>query len=191
MHRNHPLGIYICKARSPNMIRNAVSCLPRRARASSYDIKILASQKTCLSFGPRWASSSTSASSPPSPAQPKKSWSDTLLLPRTSFPMKQNDPVAATKSYESSTTTDLYAHQWEDNQGPVFILHDGPPYANGELHMGHAMNKILKDFINRYKVMRGFKVHYVPGWDCHGLPIEHKVLKEMGVSTERLIRRTA
>ena len=62
---------------------------------------------------------------------------------------------------------------------PVFTLHDGPPYANGDLHIGHALNKILKDFVNRYQMMRGKRVRYVPGWDCHGLPIELKVLQSM------------
>lgn len=60
-----------------------------------------------------------------------------------------------------------------------FVLHDGPPYANGDLHMGHALNKILKDIINRYKLLQNFKVNYVPGWDCHGLPIELKVLQSL------------
>ncbi|WWC88449.1 uncharacterized protein L201_003360 [Kwoniella dendrophila CBS 6074] len=68
----------------------------------------------------------------------------------------------------------------EDN--PLFVLHDGPPYANGNLHMGHALNKVLKDIINRYNLIRGKRVHYVPGWDCHGLPIEHKALAAIGKS---------
>ena len=63
-----------------------------------------------------------------------------------------------------------------NNPGDVYVLHDGPPYANGDLHIGHALNKILKDVINRYQLLRGRKVRYVPGWDCHGLPIELKVL---------------
>lgn len=66
-----------------------------------------------------------------------------------------------------------------DNGGELFVLHDGPPYANGDLHMGHAMNKVLKDFINRKEILQGKQVHYVPGWDCHGLPIELKVLQNM------------
>ncbi len=65
------------------------------------------------------------------------------------------------------------------NSGPIFTLHDGPPYANGALHMGHALNKVLKDIINKYKTLRGHKVHFVPGWDCHGLPIELKVLQNL------------
>ena len=61
----------------------------------------------------------------------------------------------------------------------IFALHNGPPYANGDLHVGHALNKILKDFSNRYKLLEGYKVHYVPSWDCHGLPIELKVLQSI------------
>ena len=66
-----------------------------------------------------------------------------------------------------------------NNSGPTFTLHDGPPYANGALHMGHALNKVLKDVINKYRVLNGRRVRYVPGWDCHGLPIELKVLQSM------------
>nr|WP_243458458.1 isoleucine--tRNA ligase [Nostoc sp. UIC 10630] len=73
----------------------------------------------------------------------------------------------------------IYDRLFESNPGELFILHDGPPYANGSLHIGHALNKILKDIINRYQMLRGRKVRYVPGWDCHGLPIELKVLQNM------------
>ncbi len=73
----------------------------------------------------------------------------------------------------------IYQRLSEQNPGDRFILHDGPPYANGSLHMGHALNKILKDIINKYKLLRGYKVRYVPGWDCHGLPIELKVLQAL------------
>nr|WP_242032918.1 isoleucine--tRNA ligase [Oscillatoria sp. FACHB-1406] len=73
----------------------------------------------------------------------------------------------------------IYDRLSQENPGETFILHDGPPYANGALHMGHALNKILKDIINKYKILRGYKVHYVPGWDCHGLPIELKVLQNL------------
>src|SRR5690606_7629567 len=69
---------------------------------------------------------------------------------------------------------------------PKFVLHDGPPYANGALHIGHAMNKILKDITNRYKIQRGYSVQYIPGWDCHGLPIELKALKDSNVTTDSL-----
>ncbi|MHC5728426.1 MAG: class I tRNA ligase family protein, partial [Nostoc sp.] len=73
----------------------------------------------------------------------------------------------------------IYDRLSENNPGELFILHDGPPYANGSLHIGHALNKILKDIINRYQLLQGRKVRYVPGWDCHGLPIELKVLQNM------------
>eukprot|EP01132_Coremiostelium_polycephalum_P007522 gene7522-9245_t len=71
-------------------------------------------------------------------------------------------------------TYELYKWQLENNKGPNWVFHDGPPYANGDLHMGHALNKILKDMVNRYKMLRGYRVNYIPGWDCHGLPIEQK-----------------
>ena len=73
----------------------------------------------------------------------------------------------------------IYQRLSQNNPGDLFILHDGPPYANGSLHIGHALNKILKDIINRYQLLQGRKVRYVPGWDCHGLPIELKVLQQM------------
>ncbi|NEP63726.1 MAG: class I tRNA ligase family protein, partial [Symploca sp. SIO2G7] len=71
----------------------------------------------------------------------------------------------------------IYETLSQENLGEVFVLHDGPPYANGSLHMGHALNKVLKDIINKYQLLRDRKVRYVPGWDCHGLPIELKVLQ--------------
>ena len=75
----------------------------------------------------------------------------------------------------------LYERIQESRQGrPRYVLHDGPPYANGRIHIGHALNKILKDIIVKSKTMSGYHVPYVPGWDCHGLPIEHQVLKELG-----------
>ena len=73
----------------------------------------------------------------------------------------------------------IYSRLSQENPGELFILHDGPPYANGSLHIGHALNKILKDIINRYQLLQGRKVRYVAGWDCHGLPIELKVLQAM------------
>ena len=73
----------------------------------------------------------------------------------------------------------IYEKLYASNTGSKFVLHDGPPYANGDLHIGHALNKILKDFINRYHMLVGRKVRFVPGWDCHGLPIELKVLQSM------------
>ncbi|WWC70979.1 uncharacterized protein I206_104932 [Kwoniella pini CBS 10737] len=108
----------------------------------------------------------------------KKAYSHTLLLPKTDFPLKHKDIVAAEKRYRYKTSDQLYKEQ----NNPLFVLHDGPPYANGNLHMGHALNKVLKDIINRYNLIRGKRVHYVPGWDCHGLPIEHKALAAIGKS---------
>ncbi|KAI5452982.1 isoleucine-tRNA ligase [Naganishia albida] len=116
----------------------------------------------------------------------KNKWSSTLLLPKTDFPMKHKDPVKAEMQWRDRTTSELYRWQWENNEGKVFILHDGPPYANGNLHMGHSLNKLLKDFINRYKAIKGHRVKYIPGWDCHGLPIEHKALKALGKSHLKL-----
>jgi isoleucyl-tRNA synthetase len=103
----------------------------------------------------------------------------TLNLPKTAFSMKaglaQKEP-AMLAAWEKNG---LYARLRASAKGkPVFILHDGPPYANGNIHIGHALNKILKDTIVRYKTMRGFDSVYIPGWDCHGLPIEHALLKE-------------
>ncbi|CAH1798662.1 unnamed protein product [Owenia fusiformis] len=109
-----------------------------------------------------------------------KKYTDTLNLPKTTFPssMKGNQvPLREEAIQESAEFQSLYGWQREHNTGPEFILHDGPPYANGAPHVGHALNKILKDIINRYKVMRWYKVHYQPGWDCHGLPIELKALQ--------------
>ncbi|PFH47754.1 hypothetical protein AMATHDRAFT_151413 [Amanita thiersii Skay4041] len=108
-----------------------------------------------------------------------KAFSKTLLLPRTAFPLWA-DPSKSETPFQKRTGEDLYRWQWKNAKGPLFVLHDGPPYANGNLHMGHALNKILKDIINRFHVLLGHRVHYIPGWDCHGLPIENKALQELG-----------
>jgi isoleucyl-tRNA synthetase len=110
------------------------------------------------------------------PDTPKQDWRDTVFLPKTDFPMKaglaQKEPAILARWAE----TKLYRQLREARAGRErFILHDGPPYANGDLHMGHAMNKILKDIVVRSASLRGFDAPYVPGWDCHGLPIEWKV----------------
>ncbi|KAG0334068.1 Isoleucine--tRNA ligase, mitochondrial, partial [Podila horticola] len=107
--------------------------------------------------------------------KPDQKYASTLLLPTTDFPLR-GDAVNREHLFRQRTTSDLYAWQREHNPNSLFILHDGPPYANGPLHLGHALNKVLKDFINRQKVMKGHKVDYRPGWDCHGLPIELKAL---------------
>ncbi len=110
-----------------------------------------------------------------------RKWVETINLPKTEFPMKaklnQREPDFLKKWEE----LDIYNKLREEKKdSPIFILHDGPPYANGRIHLGHALNKILKDFIVKYKTMRGFNVPFVPGWDCHGLPIEKKVDIELG-----------
>ncbi|MBI4226910.1 MAG: isoleucine--tRNA ligase [Candidatus Omnitrophica bacterium] len=105
----------------------------------------------------------------------------TLNLPKTTFPMKANLPAREPERLAQWTAATLYEQIRARRRGaPKFILHDGPPYANGDIHIGHALNKVLKDIIVRYKTMRGYDAPYVPGWDCHGLPIEHALLKEMG-----------
>lgn len=113
------------------------------------------------------------------PVNTVKDYKDTVNLPQTDFSMRANAVVREPEIQAFWEQEGIYAHQAEHNPGEVFVLHDGPPYANGSLHIGHALNKILKDSINRYQVLRGRKVRYVPGWDCHGLPIELKVLQQM------------
>ena len=108
-----------------------------------------------------------------------KSYKDTILLPKTAFEMRANAVKKEPEIQQFWTDEKIYETLAQSNPGDLFVLHDGPPYANGDLHMGHALNKILKDIINKYQILRGRKVHYVPGWDCHGLPIELKVLQGM------------
>ncbi|HLJ75249.1 MAG TPA: class I tRNA ligase family protein, partial [Thermoanaerobaculia bacterium] len=105
----------------------------------------------------------------------------TLNLPQTTFPMKGNLPQNEPKRLERWNGMKLYQRIREKSAGwPKFVLHDGPPYANGAIHTGHALNKILKDIVVKSRTMLGFDSPYVPGWDCHGLPIEHEVRKILG-----------
>ncbi len=105
----------------------------------------------------------------------------TLNLPRTDFPMKANLPQREPELLAWWEREGVYERiQQAGNGRPLYVLHDGPPYANGRIHLGHALNKILKDIIIKSKTMAGYRVPFVPGWDCHGLPIEHQVLKELG-----------
>src|SRR5260370_7897620 len=105
----------------------------------------------------------------------------TLNLPKTAFSMKANLPQPEPKMLERWEKEKLYHRIREARAGkPTYILHDGPPYANGRIHLGTAFNKILKDFIVKSKTMAGFDAPYVPGWDCHGLPIEIKVDEKLG-----------
>lgn len=113
--------------------------------------------------------------------QNKPNWKNTLNLPETAFPMKaqlnQKEPQILKKWQDLNIYEKILEKRHND---PLYILHDGPPYANGNIHLGHAMNKILKDFVIKTKSMEGFRAPYVPGWDCHGLPIEHKVDQQLG-----------
>ncbi|MEK3887044.1 isoleucine--tRNA ligase [Bacillus sp. FSL K6-3431] len=119
-------------------------------------------------------------------------YKDTLLMPKTEFPMRGNLPKKEPEIQAKWKEQDIYRKVQEHTKGkPLYILHDGPPYANGDLHMGHALNKTLKDFIVRYKSMSGYCAPYVPGWDTHGLPIEQALAnkgikrKEMSVAEFR------
>ena len=108
-------------------------------------------------------------------------WKNTVNLPRTGFSMKANLQTAEPEWLARWQEMDLYGEIRKRRAGqPKFVLHDGPPYANARIHIGHALNKILKDFIVRSRTMAGFDAPYVPGWDCHGLPIELKVDRELG-----------
>jgi isoleucyl-tRNA synthetase len=111
----------------------------------------------------------------------ERDWKPTLLLPKTEFPMKGDLPRREPGRQKRWEETDLYGRIRKARAGaPRFVLHDGPPYANGSIHMGTSMNKILKDLVVRSKTLAGFDAPYVPGWDCHGLPIELKVDREIG-----------
>src|SRR5437762_8038590 len=115
---------------------------------------------------------------------PMPEWKDTVNLPRTDFPMKASLPATEPQTLARWAQMDLYRRIREARAGaPKFVLHDGPPYANGNIHMGTALNKVLKDIVVRSRTMGGEKGHdapYVPGWDCHGLPIELQVDRNLG-----------
>ena len=116
-------------------------------------------------------------------------YNETINLPKTEFPMRGNlskrEPGFLAAWEQDSNA--LYHAIMKKNEGkPLFVLHDGPPYANGNLHMGHALNKVLKDFIIRYKNMAGFRAPYVPGWDTHGLPIERQAIKAYGMDRDKV-----
>ncbi|MGN6462624.1 MAG: class I tRNA ligase family protein, partial [Pseudolabrys sp.] len=108
-----------------------------------------------------------------------RDYSETLFLPQTDFPMRAGLPQKEPEFLARWQKTDLYRQLREEAKGrPKFVLHDGPPYANGNIHIGHALNKILKDVVTRSQQMLGHDSNYVPGWDCHGLPIEWKIEEE-------------
>ena len=108
-----------------------------------------------------------------------KDYKDTLLMPKTEFPMRAGLPKREPGMLENWYAMDLYHELLKKNEGkPLFNLHDGPPFSNGNLHMGHALNKSIKDFITRYYAMNGYYTPYVPGWDNHGMPIESAIIKQ-------------
>ena len=110
----------------------------------------------------------------------------TLNLPQTEFPMKANLAAREPEMLKRWEEMDLYGTLRTARQGkPKYILHDGPPYANGDIHIGHAVNKVLKDMVVKSKTMSGLDAPYVPGWDCHGLPIEHQVEKKIGKAGDK------
>jgi isoleucyl-tRNA synthetase len=118
---------------------------------------------------------------------PDKPYKDTVLLPRTGFPMVANLVQMEPRIRERWEKEGLYAKIQEARKdAPLWILHDGPPYANGDVHVGTGQNKVLKDMVVKFRTMRGFRSPYIPGWDCHGLPIEHKVLKDLGARAREL-----
>jgi isoleucyl-tRNA synthetase len=113
-------------------------------------------------------------------------YKDTLLMPKTEFPMRGNLPKREPEIQEKWEDMNIYKLVQEKTKDrPMFVLHDGPPYANGDIHMGHALNKVLKDFIVRFKSMSGYNAPYVPGWDTHGLPIE-QALTNKGVKRKEM-----
>ncbi|MDR2725067.1 MAG: class I tRNA ligase family protein, partial [Candidatus Adiutrix sp.] len=117
----------------------------------------------------------------------KNDYKDTLNLPQTDFPMKAGLPQLEPRLLARWKEEKIYQKLQDHRRGaPTWVLHDGPPYANGRIHMGHALNKILKDIIVKFKTMAGFLSPYVPGWDCHGLPIEHQVDKALGSKKREL-----
>ena len=118
--------------------------------------------------------------------KPLRDYRETVFLPETAFPMRAGLPQAEPKQLER--LGDLYPVIRASRQAhgaPLFVLHDGPPYANGAIHIGHALNKILKDFVVRSRFALGYDVDYVPGWDCHGLPIEWKIEEELRAKGRR------
>ena len=114
--------------------------------------------------------------------KPARDYRETVFLPDTPFPMRAGLPVKEPEILARWAKIDLYntiRAQRQAANAPLFVLHDGPPYANGAIHIGHALQKTLKDFVVRSRFALGYDVDYVPGWDCHGLPIEWKIEEEL------------
>lgn len=120
-------------------------------------------------------------------SEEKKDYGQTLNLPNTEFPMRGNLPEKEPKIKEAVLDNGLYEKMLKKNEGKKsYVLHDGPPYANGEIHMGHALNKVLKDTIVRFKNLQGYYTPYVPGYDTHGLPTEKKAIQKLGIKREEM-----
>ncbi len=116
-----------------------------------------------------------------------KDYNSTLNLPQTEFPMRANLPQREPDTLKYWQEMDLYHTMLEESaEKPTFLLHDGPPFSNGNIHMGTALNKILKDFINKSKVMEGYRVPYIPGWDNHGMPIESAIIKQNKLDRKKM-----
>ena len=116
-----------------------------------------------------------------------KDYTGTLNLPKTGFSMRANLSQREPEMQKRWEEDNIYEKMLERNQGkPAYILHDGPPFSNGNIHMGTAMNKVLKDFINKYKSMSGYCVSYRPGWDNHGMPIESAIIKQSKLDRKRM-----
>ncbi len=119
-----------------------------------------------------------------------KGYRDTLNLPKTSFSMKANLVQREPQIRKDWAKRGLYDKIRKARSGAaLYVLHDGPPYANGDIHMGTVLNKVLKDFVVKYKTMTGYDAPYVPGWDCHGLPIESKVVEQLGEKAHEMSKR--
>ena len=117
----------------------------------------------------------------------KVDYSNTLNLPKTDFPMRGNLPENEPKIQKEKFTQELYEKMLKKNEGKTpFVLHDGPPYANGEIHIGHALNKVLKDTIVRYKNLQGYYTPYIPGYDTHGMPTEKKAIEKLGLNRDEI-----
>jgi isoleucyl-tRNA synthetase len=123
-------------------------------------------------------------------SKPERDYSETLFLPKTDFPMRAGLPQKEPELLARWQKLDLYKRlRAAAKERDKFVLHDGPPYANGNIHIGHALNKILKDVVTRSQQMLGYDSNYVPGWDCHGLPIEWKIEEENYRSKNKPTRR--
>ena len=122
-------------------------------------------------------------------AETKIDYKSTLNLPKTDFPMRGNLAKREPEMLQRWEKMDIYQQVRKASAGrEQFILHDGPPYANGDIHIGHVVNKVIKDMIVKSKQMAGFDSPYIPGWDCHGLPIENKVEGLVGIWHETHLR---